>query len=130
MAILYVFCGSSEVNSSAPCEALPTLPPAFILGPNMKPKSNVVGRDSILHKSDKVFKPKFDLFFITLSPCFTIALFKPIKGTTSQTVPSETKSKKFKIFGSFILLFLNQFSSRNYLFKPTRKTKQTPAAQR
>ena len=26
-------------------------------------------------------------------PCLTIALFKPTKGTTSQTVPNETKSK-------------------------------------
>ena len=78
--------------------------------------------------SYKVFKPRFDRFFIILSPCFTIARFKPINGTTSHTVPSETKSKKFNIFGSLILLFLNQFSLRNFLFKATKKTKQTPAA--
>ena len=59
-----------------------------------------------------------------------MALFKPTKGTTSQTVPSETKSKKSKIFGSLILFEENQSSSRNFLFKATKKTKQTPAAQR
>ena len=65
---------------------------------------------------------------MSLSPCLTIALFNPINGTTSHTVARETKSKKFKIFGSSILFFLNQFSSRNFLFNATKKTKQTPAA--
>ena len=68
------------------------------------------------------------LFFNICNPCFTIALFSPINGTTSQTVPNETKSRKFKILGSFILLFSNHFLSLSFLFKATRKTKHTPAA--
>ena len=31
--------------------------------------------------------------FKIFNPCLTIALFNPTNGTTSQTVPSETKSK-------------------------------------
>ena len=96
----------------------------------MKPKSWVLGCDSILHKSYKVFKPKFDLCFIILRPCFTIALFKSTKGTTSHTVPNETRSRKFNIFGSSILLFRNHLDSLNFIFNAIRKTKQTPAAQR
>ena len=59
-----------------------------------------------------------------------MALFKPTRGTTSQTVPNDTKSKKSIIFGSGIFFKLNQFESRNFLFKATKKTKHTPAAQR
>ena len=94
----------------------------------LKPKSKIFGELSILQISYKVFKPKLVLFFKICKPCFTIALFKPTRGTTSQTVPNDTKSKKFKIFGSSMLLFLNQFSSLNFLFKATKKTKETPAA--
>ena len=57
-----------------------------------------------------------------------MALFNPIKGTTSQTVPNETRSNKLIILGSSILVSLNQFSSLNYLFKAAKNTKQTPAA--
>ena len=129
-AIWYVLWGSSEARSSAPWEDLPTLPPAFILGPKIYPKWYVVGWDSILHKSYKVFKPKFNLFFNILSPCVTIALFKSTRGTTSHTVPRETKSKKFKILGSLIFSSSNQFLSLNFLFKATKNIKHTPAAQR
>ena len=84
----------------------------------------------MLHKSYKVFNPKFVLFFSTRRPCFTIARFNLINGTTSHTVANATKSKKSKIFGSFILFNLNQFSFLNLLFKAIKKTKHTPAAQR
>ena len=33
--------------------------------------------------------PKFFFNFIIFKPCLTNALFKPVKGTTSQTVPRE-----------------------------------------
>ena len=47
-----------------------------------------------------------------------MALFSPIKGTTSQTVPNETKSKKSSKFGSliFLLLDLNPFESFKIFF--------------
>jgi single-stranded-DNA-specific exonuclease len=100
-------------------------------------KENKINEPNILDFLDLVslgtvcdVVPKLDLFFITLRPCLTIALFKPTKGTTSHTVPNETKSKKSKILGSLILFSLNQFSSRNFLFKATKNIKHTPAAQR
>ena len=105
IAISYTFCGSLDINSSAPWEDFPTLPPALILGPSLKPKSKLFGEFSILQRSYNVLSPKLVLFFIICKPCFTIALFKPIRGTTSQTVPNETKSKRFKILGSEILFF-------------------------
>ena len=37
--------------------------------------------------------PKFFFNFNIFKPCFTIALFSPTKGTTSQIVPKDTKSK-------------------------------------
>ena len=49
----------------------------------------------MLHNSINVFKPKLFFFFIILRPWRTIALFRPTKGTTSQTVPNETKSNIF-----------------------------------
>ena len=88
------------------------------------------GLDSILHISIKVFKPKFFFDLIIFNPCLTIALFNPVKGTTSQTVPSDTRSRKFKSLGSSILLSINQFFSLNVLFKPTRNINETPAAHR
>ena len=48
---------------------------------------------SILQYSNKVFNPKFFLLFKIFNPCLTIALFNPTSGTTSQTVPNETRSK-------------------------------------
>jgi hypothetical protein len=95
----------------------------------LKKRSNLglktVGCDSTLHKSYKVFNPRLDLFFNTFSPCLTMALFKPINGTTSHTVPNETKSKKFKISGSFIFFLLNQPISRNFVLSATKYIKQT-----
>ena len=44
--------------------------------------------------------------FIIFKPCFTIALFNPINGTTSQIVPSDTRSKKLIKSGSDF--FVNQ----------------------
>ena len=59
-----------------------------------------------------------------------MALFKPISGTTSHTVASETKSRKLKMSGSSILFLLNQSSSLNFLFNAIKKIKHTPEAQR
>ena len=68
------------------------------------------------------------LDFKTFKPCFTIALFKPIKGTTSHTVPNETKSRYSIKFGSFKLFSSNQFLFLNSLFKDTKNIKEIPAA--
>ena len=64
----------------------------------------------------------------TFKPCFTIARFKPIKGTTSHTVPRDTKSKYSIKFGSTKSFSLNQFLFLNSLFKETKNMKETPAA--
>ena len=59
---------------------------------------------SIPQISSKVLRPKFFLDLIIFRPCVTIALFKPIYGTTSHTVPSVTKSKNSNKLGSEIFL--------------------------
>ena len=48
---------------------------------------------AIVKQGLKVFKSKKNLGLKTFNPCFTIALFNPIKGTTSHIVPNETKSR-------------------------------------
>ena len=80
--------------------------------------------------SNKVFIPRFFFDFIIFKPCFTKALFKPFKGTTSQIVPNVTKSRQLIKLGSFILFCKNQSFFLSSLFNETKKIKVTPAAQR
>ncbi|KPU82372.1 hypothetical protein JI56_02410 [SAR11 cluster bacterium PRT-SC02] len=88
----------------------------------------MVGVVCISHISIRVLRPKFFLNLIISRPCFTKALFKPIRGTTSHTVPIDTRSKKFNKFGSLILFSTNQLFSLSFLFKATKNKNVTPAA--
>ena len=128
MAIFKASSFSEDVKSFVPKDDSPTLPPAFILGPITYPKWYVFGEPSILHKSYRVFKPRFLLFFKTFNPCLTKALLTPFKGTTSQTVPRLTRSNIVNKSGVSILFFLKKSISISFLFKETRKKNVTPAA--
>ena len=41
----------------------------------------------------RVLIPGLDILFIIFKPWLTIVLLRPIKGTTSHTVPKDTKSR-------------------------------------
>lgn len=46
------------------------------------------------------FNPIFLVCFTSLSPSFAITLFSSIRGTISEIVPTQTKSKYFKYVSS------------------------------
>ena len=58
--------------------------------------------DSIPQIFFKIFKPGLEILLMIFKPWLTKALFRPISGTTSQTVPSETRSRKSIRSGSLI----------------------------
>ena len=64
---------------------------------------------------------------MTFKPCLTIALFKPINGTTSQIVPNDINQDNL-INWFYEVFSLNQFLVLNCLFSETRNIKDTPAA--
>ena len=65
--------------------------PALILGPIIYPKWYRCFAFNLTEVMK--FLNQYFFKFIIFKPCFTIALFNPTKGTTSQIVPNETKSK-------------------------------------
>ena len=91
------FSSSSVSKSSTALPAEPILPDAFILGPNIKPISKDPG--SLFFNplaSIRALTPLLELPFLScFNPSFTRILFSPTSGATSETVPSDTRSRCF-----------------------------------
>ena len=107
-------------------EESPNLLAALIWGPIIYPKSSAFGSDFKLELSS-IVAIALDLRDLIISkPLKTNVLLIFFKGTTSQTVPSATKSKKYNKLGS--LLNLKKFCFLKVLRKAIKKRKVTPTA--